>query len=570
MSASLYRRGVILDGYVDEPTALGVPPYISPYPRYVAGAFAEAGVPFRYITVDSWRDDPALQEEVAADPETLVVVISGLTVPGHYRGGTPITLNELRRVCEACRGTLLVGGPIRYGYTLTGGTAALAAEGLEGVCVVAGDLDAAVATVLDGDRLPRAAHRPLAALVTRAAAGAAVVRQHPSYPHVICEVETARGCERSEHCSFCTEGLQEGVDFRAHDAIVAEIGALARSGVVHFRLGKQPNFFAWPGRRDATGQVVPHPDAVEALYRAVREAAPALETLHIDNVNPGFIAAWPDECLDIARTIARYNTSGDVAAMGMESADPEVIRANRLKSSPEATRRAVAIINAAGRGRRERGLPDLLPGLNLLYGLPGETAATYERNMAFLEELLEAGLLVRRINVRQVMIFPGTPLHEWSGGRPPKMNKGRFKRFKRQLFERVEQPMLRAVAPVGTLLRGVVTEFRDGDVTFGRQPASYPLLVGIPFPVPMGERLDVMVVGHGFRSVTGLPWPLPINRLPTNGLAALPGVGRKRARRIVDGRPFASAAELLAAMDEPRTLEPFLPDLSFDASEKTK
>ncbi len=32
---------VILDGYVDEPSNFGVPPYISPYPRYVAGAVRE-------------------------------------------------------------------------------------------------------------------------------------------------------------------------------------------------------------------------------------------------------------------------------------------------------------------------------------------------------------------------------------------------------------------------------------------------------------------------------------------------------------------------------------------------
>ena len=30
----------LLDGYVDEPTCLGVPPYISPYPRYIAGSIS--------------------------------------------------------------------------------------------------------------------------------------------------------------------------------------------------------------------------------------------------------------------------------------------------------------------------------------------------------------------------------------------------------------------------------------------------------------------------------------------------------------------------------------------------
>lgn len=30
---------VVIDGYVDEPAVLGVPPYVSTYVRYVAGAF---------------------------------------------------------------------------------------------------------------------------------------------------------------------------------------------------------------------------------------------------------------------------------------------------------------------------------------------------------------------------------------------------------------------------------------------------------------------------------------------------------------------------------------------------
>ena len=33
----------ILDGYVDEPACLGVPPYISPYIRTVAGALLAHG-----------------------------------------------------------------------------------------------------------------------------------------------------------------------------------------------------------------------------------------------------------------------------------------------------------------------------------------------------------------------------------------------------------------------------------------------------------------------------------------------------------------------------------------------
>ena len=40
---------IILDGYVDEPACLGVPPYISPYIRTVAGMLITHGFTVRYI-----------------------------------------------------------------------------------------------------------------------------------------------------------------------------------------------------------------------------------------------------------------------------------------------------------------------------------------------------------------------------------------------------------------------------------------------------------------------------------------------------------------------------------------
>ena len=47
----------ILDGYTDEPTCLGVPPYISPYPRYIAGAIRthNKSIDICYITIDQLR-----------------------------------------------------------------------------------------------------------------------------------------------------------------------------------------------------------------------------------------------------------------------------------------------------------------------------------------------------------------------------------------------------------------------------------------------------------------------------------------------------------------------------------
>ncbi len=546
---------------MDEPTALGVPPYLSPYPRLVAGVLACHDVPFDYFTVDQWRASREIKERIASLPrETLLVVVAGLTVPGHYRGGTPITLTELSNLVSRSSGQVLIGGPIRHGYTLTGGTAAVGLSLPADARVAQGDLEVALEELLEG-REPGHGYRSFADLARWAVKGAAVAAAHPRFPHIIAEIESARGCERAVHCSFCTEGLYHQAEYRSLDDIVAEVEALHTAGVRHFRLGKQPNFFSWPGTRAKTGEVVPDPAAIERLYRDLRSAAPELKTLHIDNVNPGFVAAYPGQCEEIASIIAAHNTPGDVAAMGLESADPAVQSANNLKSSTADALKAIEIINRAGAHRVGNSLPALLPGVNLLFGLPGETTATYDHNYRFLMQLLDRGLLVRRINVRQVMVFPGTPLHEATGGRSPKLKKGRYKSWRRKVSEEIERPMLEKVAPVGTMLKELITEFHDGDVTFGRQLASYPLLTGLPMPVPAGEVLDAIVVGHGFRSVTALPHPIDVNSLPEKALAAIPGVGRKRARRIVAARPFAQRGQLLACLDEPAVLEPFLDDI---------
>jgi len=580
-------RAIILDGYVDEPTCLGVPPYLSPYPRYAAGVLEEHGISWDYVTIDLYRSSEDVRNSVESlGRDDLLVVVSGLTVPGHYKGGTPLSLSELTALTSTSRAQVLVGGPIRHGYTLTGGTSALPLADIPGATLVRGDLDAALHDLLSGlhgtqrdaglapawtgpgacsaaaQRGPFARLHSFAEVGKWAKLGARLVPAHPEFPNVVVEIETARGCERDVHCTFCTEGLYPTAEYRNAEDIVEEIRALHGAGARHFRLGKQPNFFAWPGARGAGGAVVPAPDAVRELYREIRRAAPDLRTLHIDNVNPGFLSAFPDECLEIARIIADGNTPGDVAALGIESADPEVALRNNLKASAADAADAVSLLNAAGAHRTGRSLPHLLPGINLLMGLPGESARTYETNLRFLHDLVGAGHLFRRVNVRQVMAFPETPLHRMLS-RGPRIDKGRFQRFKRKVQEDIEQPMLRLVAPVGTLLPGVITEFYDGDVTFGRHLASYPLLVGFPMKIPLRTVLTAIVVDHGFRSVTGLPHPIPVNTVPEKALASLPGIGVRRARRLASARPFSNPESVLAALDDPAAISAFLADLTY-------
>jgi hypothetical protein len=60
-----------------------------------------------------------------------------------------------------------------------------------------------------------------------------------------------------------------------------------------------------------------------------------------------------------------------------------------------------------------------LPGLNLVYGLPGETHRTHAANLTWLAKVFETGMLCHRTNVRQARAFPGTPLAAIQQQEPP-------------------------------------------------------------------------------------------------------------------------------------------------------
>jgi radical SAM superfamily enzyme with C-terminal helix-hairpin-helix motif len=139
------------------------------------------------------------------------------------------------------------------------------------------------------------------------------------------------------------------------------------------------------------------------------------------------------------------------------------------------------------------------------------------------------------VNIRQVMTFAGTPMQGYE--ELAAKHKGLFLRYKEKMRNEIDMPMLRRVAPVGTVLKGVHTEIFD-KITFGRQLGTYPLLVGIPAQVEINSIYDVMVTDHGYRSITGIPVPFDINRAPLKLLEQIPGVGRKQAGKIVMGRPY--------------------------------
>ena len=95
----------IVDGYVDEPAHFGVPPYISTYPRFTAGALVDAGVPqsnITYHTIDELRDNKQKWNAVAG--ADLMIYVGGMTVPGSYVGGTPAEPEEVKELAWVAEG----------------------------------------------------------------------------------------------------------------------------------------------------------------------------------------------------------------------------------------------------------------------------------------------------------------------------------------------------------------------------------------------------------------------------------------------------------------------------------
>ncbi|WP_456365653.1 radical SAM protein [Thermococcus sp.] len=565
----------IVDGYTDEPAGLGVPPYLGIYPRYAYGAIKKArrDAEVFYLTIDDLRATFGGERGIATKNKTpnfpntrkilekagVIIYTGGLHTPGKYLSAVPSQVEEIAKFIKGYKAVKILGGPAFMGSAHAGGTKvssrelSLAQEVFDHV--VYGDLEAFLFDYMrnPGDADPFR-FRNYAELRDYAVMGAEVARQFPDFPDfIIVEIETQRGCPKAMGiggCSFCTEPVRyRTVEDRPVEDVVAEVKALYDLGVRHFRVGRQSCIFSYMAKPD--GRVpIPNPRALERLFRGIRSIAPEVKTLHADNANPAVIANYPAESIRIAKALIEYGTPGNVVAFGLESADPRVAKLNNLNATAEETYEAVKILNEVGGGRGYNGMPWLLPGINVIFGLPGETKRSYELTFRFLKRLLDDGLMVRRINIRQVVVFPGTPLWHIRDRVKTEKHRKLIQHYKYKIRHEIDLPMLKRVVPVGTVLRDVRAEIYESNLTYGRQMGSYPLIVGIPKEVPLNRFYNVLIVGHGFRSITGIPIPVNVNRESPRVLQYIPGIGKKKAVRILAKRPFRSREEFLALLGE--------------------
>ena len=520
----------LIDGYIDDPAALGVPPYISPMIRSIAGAAIDAGADrVEYISIDMIRKGKRIPESA------VTVVLSGNTVPGKYLRSMPMSLKELDTIFPQLTGWRLISGSAadseqaqKFDFVIKRDIAASLYDGMIGKEV--------------GERL-----RTLEEWNRWMLLGADIVTQHQDFPEpLVVEIESYRGCHRwaSGGCSYCIEPTKGKPLMRSPQDILAEASKLRDLGVRNIRVGGQTCIISY-GSEDDSGTPRPNPPVVRELFEGLRDMG--FDTIHVDNANAAVISTYPEESEEVLRILADCCTDGNVLALGMESADPRVVIENNLNSTAEEVLDAVRMINRIGGERGPRGMPKLLPGINIICGLDGETAATYRMDMDLLERIRDEGLMIRRINIRQVL-----PIRKEF---KVKVDQRRFKKFKEQVREDIDRVMLERIAPYGTILKDVYMELNDGNVTFGRQIGSYPLLVGVPYKLDTEEFHDVFITEWGFRSITGITYPFDINHMPMSSLEGLPGVGKKRATKLVLERPFKDAEDLKRVIEDPKIVE---------------
>jgi len=542
---------LVLDGYEDEPAAFGVPPYVGFHIRYVCGVLEQHNIDYSYMTIDQWRLRSEQEREQMLRELSGFVCIAGAVVPGRYIRGTPISQREstelirgLPREIPALFGGWAVRGWKQQGWMPLRPNLFLAVQ----------DTDATLNGFLNTGiwKHERRSSEQWTAWAQLGAQSKAVVH-HPDLGTeekrgpLTYEVEVYQGCVRFKRgCKFCIEPKKGVPVWRTPEDIIQEVKFAHDAGVQHVRLGGMTDTYTYMAEGVKELEYpIPNPEPIAKLLHGLREDE-RLQILHTDNGNPSIIAENIEPSTEITKTLVETLSDGAVLSFGLESADPNVHAENWLNCDARQLKSALRLINQYGRVRGERGLPKLLPGLNFIAGLNGERTETYSMNLNLLQELRNEGLLLRRINIRQV---EGEGFQEI-----PELE---FKKFKSAVRDTIDSPLLQELFPLGHVLKDVHWETHDGrtrlpihltdehvgehvhgraGLTFGRQIGAYPILIGVPYHIPLETSSDIMITGHGARSITGVEIGLSIDTASEKQLEAIPGIGKKAAWNLVSAR----------------------------------
>ena len=499
-------------------------------------------IDYDYITIDQWR--------LGHRPDLTVldgiVLLAGAVVPGKYLRGTPISLRETDELVKTLPQNVpfFAGGWAIRGWKQQGWKPLR-----KDLFLCLKDTDATLSWYLSTGEMKNKKRSDVEWTAwAQAGAVSKAVTEHPDLDGPLTyEVEVYQGCVRYKRgCKFCIEPKKGVPIWRTPHDVITEVTRALDQGVKHVRLGGMTDVYTYM----AEGVVeleypIPNPEPLAQLLHGLRDDE-RLETLHVDNGNPSIIAENLEPATEITKTMIETLSDGSVLSFGLESADPSVHDANWLNCDSEQLKIAIRHVNEYGRERGERGLPKLLPGLNFIAGLNGETTATYQMNKDLLKSIRGEGLWLRRINIRQVegkgfQEIPSEP----------------FADFKSWTRDEIDGPLLEELFPLGQKLTDITWEAHDGrirlpkhlteehrnpatygkaGITFGRQIGAYPILIGVPYHIPLETQGEIFVTGHGSRSITGIETNLNMHTINQKQLVAIPGIGEKSAWNLISTR----------------------------------
>ncbi|HOQ97294.1 MAG TPA: TIGR04013 family B12-binding domain/radical SAM domain-containing protein [Anaerolineae bacterium] len=199
-------------------------------------------------------------------------------------------------------------------------------------------------------------------------------------------IEITRGCVH--RCRFCATPFLAGrrLRHRPLGAVLAAVESCLREGVDQIRF-IAPDSLAY-GSADGR----PRLDLLEALLRGASEMAGRANI---------FLGSFPSEVrpesvsAPAVELIARY-CGNDNLVVGAQSGSARQLEAMRRGHTVADVRRAVKIIQGAG----------LRANVDIIFGLPGETAEDRELTFGLIDELAARGA---RIHSHTFLPLPGSP-----------------------------------------------------------------------------------------------------------------------------------------------------------------
>ena len=492
---------VIIDCYTDEPSGLGVPPFLSVHSRYIAGSLKKVNRKYYYLTIDDLRYNNGETNfkdsynkriinttknkdnvtEIIKNADNMFVVM-GCFVKYEYVSAEPPTFTEIEKLLKnyKCKKLLF--------YSLGGNE--LTRQNIKKI--VPNGLFAEVIfgntyNYFINEEINR--FKPNYDKLKDIAICSSSIIEQLSRP-LIMEIETATGCNRKPGCTFCIEGMRGlPLQFREIEDIVSEIKSLYDNGALYFRLGRQPNFYAY---KDCD------PVKIEKLFKRIWEECPNIKTLHIDNVSPHNVNT--SDGVKITKIISKYTTAGNITPFGIESFDPKIRELCNLNGSLDDIHESINIINKYGKMRGTNGLPKLLPGINIIYGLNGQSNETLDYNLKNFNKILKSGNWVRRVFVRKLTSPYGEQFDEYTD------NKLKELKSRKSVIEKeFTIPMLKEIFPIGLVIRDLRMEmYKDGDSIL-RQMATCPVRVIIKGrELVLDKFYNIKIIGYaGNRTLIG-------------------------------------------------------------------